>query len=51
MRKISVVTKYFLLVAGIGIALQSCASSRSACNCNDLNHKYKPPKSYKKNIY
>jgi len=51
MKRMSRVTKYFLLLAGFGIIVQSCASSRSACDCNDLNNKYKPPKSYKRNIY
>lgn len=51
MKKFSSTTKYFLLMVSLGIILQSCASSRSACDCNDLNNKYKPPKSFKRNIY
>jgi hypothetical protein len=40
-----------LMVLGLGLLLEGCASSRSNCDCNDLSKNYKPPKSYKKNIY
>jgi hypothetical protein len=42
----------FILVCalGMGLLLESCASSRSNCDCNDLSKHYKAPKSYKRNI-
>gem|GEM_PF-653924 len=34
----------------VGFLFQSCATGRKSCDCNNLNTRYKPPKSYKRNI-
>lgn len=32
-----------------GLLFQACSTQRNSC-CNDLNGKYKPPKSHKRNM-
>lgn len=51
MKRISKTGIFLVLLAGMGLLLESCASSRSNCNCNDLSKHYKAPKSYKRNVY
>ncbi len=51
MKYITKLAFILLMVFGISFLLESCASSRNTCNCNDLNKNYKIPKSHKKNIY
>jgi len=50
MKGISRTAALLALILGSSLVLQSCAASRSHCDCNDLTRNYKPPKSYKRNI-
>jgi hypothetical protein len=51
MKRISKAGFFLVALLGLGLLLESCASSRSNCDCNDLTKHYKAPKSYKRNVY
>jgi hypothetical protein len=50
MKGISKAAVLLVIILGAGLMLQSCASSRSHCDCNDLTKNYRAPKSYKRNV-